>query len=613
MRVLRQRLMVAGLAATVAVSVAACASSDRNTSTPTGSVNASAPGTSGGVTADTTTSGGATDTATGGATDTATGGASGSETSAPPSSAGGGASDATLTFGAAGAPSMFDPLYATDGESFRPARQMMEGLVSFKQGTADVQPALAESWTTSKDGLTWKFKIRQGVTFHDGSKLDAAAVCYNLDRMYAQSGAGATQAQYWADNMGGFKDQKDEQGKAVPSLYGSCTAEADTAVVKITAYTSKFPALLGLPSFSIQSPEALKKYNANDVKASGEAFTYPAYAMEHPTGTGPMKFGKYDKTNNVIELDRNTDYWGAKPTISKLIFKVIPDETARKQALQAGTIDGYDLPNPADWDSLKADYNLLIRPAFNILYLGINQKNNPALKDLRVRQAIAYALNRKDFVQSQLPEGAVVAQNFYPDTVDGWTDQVTQYNYDPAKAKQLLADAGATDLTLNFWWPTEVSRPYMPDPKSVFTAFSADLTAVGIKLNVTSKPWNGGYLDAVQAFKPDLHFLGWTGDYNTPDNFLGNFFGSPTNNFSTYASPWGKTLSQELSAADSQPDNAKRNQMYVELNKKIMGEYLPAIPISSSPPALVLAKNISGVVPSPLTDEDYAHAVVAQK
>jgi peptide/nickel transport system substrate-binding protein len=596
--------LLAGLAATVAVSLAACASSNRDDSAA--STGSSAAGATTGA-ADTSAPASDQGTAAGSAS------ASGSASTAAP--AGGGDTNATLTCGAAGAPSMFDPLYATDGESFRPVRQMMEGLVGFKPGTADMEPKLAESWTNSKDGLTWTFKIRQGVTFHDGTKLDAAAVCYNMDRMYSQTGAGATQAQYWADNMGGFKGQKDKDGKPVPSLYNSCTADGDNAIIKINSYTSKFPALLGLPSFSIQSPTALAKYDANNVQASGEAFTYPAYAMEHPTGTGPMKFGKYDKTNGVIELDRNDNYWGDKATISKLLFKVIPDETARKQALQAGTIDGYDLPNPADWDSLKANYNLLIRPAFNILYLGIDMKNNKALSNLKVRQAIAYALNRKDFVASQLPEGATVALNNYPDTVDGWTKDVEPYDYNPDKAKQLLSEAGATNLTLNFWWPTEVSRPYMPDPKSVFTAFSADLQAVGIKLNVTSKPWNGGYLDGVEANKPDLFFLGWTGDYNTPDNFLGGSLAlnNPENRFDTGSQPWGKELAAAVKAADAEPDTAKRNALYVGLNKKLASDYLPDIPISSSPPALVLAKNVTGVVASPLTDEDYAHAVIGKK
>jgi len=605
--------LVAGLAATVAVSLAACASSNRDSNTTTAAATTAAT-TSAATSAE---NGAASGSATGSeaptsaeGSDTGSAGASspeGSDTaSAAPTSGGGGETDQTFTFGAAGAPSVLDPLYATDGETFRVVRQMMEGLVGFKPGTADVEPLLAESWDSSTDGLTWTFKIRQGVKFSDGTALDAKAVCYNLDRMYNQKDAGITQAQYWSDTMGGFKDQKDDAGQPIPSLYDSCKADGDNAVVKLTAVTSKFPAILGLPSFSIQSPTALEKYDANNVKAEGDSFVYPAYGTDHPTGTGPFVFGKYDKANNVVELDRNESYWGTKASPAKLIFKIIPDETARKQELQAGTIDGYDLPNPADWDQLKsAGFNVAVRPAFNILYMGINQKNNPKLQDLKVRQAIAYALNREQFVSSQLPEGAQVANLFYPDTVDGYTDDVTKYAYDPDKAKSLLSEAGATDLTLNFWWPTEVSRPYMPDPKSVFAAFKTDLEAVGIKVNESSKPWNGGYLDGVEAQKPDLFLLGWTGDYNTPDNFIGTFFTRSPNRFGTEQASWGKDLTAALKAADSQPDATKRNQMYVDLNKKLMGEWLPAIPISHSPPALVLSSKVQGITPSPLTDEKF--------
>src|SRR6478609_2614896 len=220
----RQRWLVAGLAATVAVSLAACASSDRNSSTTTNTAAATTAATTAASTAD-----------TGGATGSATESAPGSDTGspAPSSGGGGGETDQTFTFGAAGAPAVLDPLYASDGETFRVVRQMMEGLVGFKPGTADVEPLLAESWEQSEDGLTWTFKIRQGVKFSDGTALDAKAVCYNLDRMYNQTGAGITQAQYWSDTMGGFKGQKDKTGAPVPSVYESCTAsDAGDAVIK---------------------------------------------------------------------------------------------------------------------------------------------------------------------------------------------------------------------------------------------------------------------------------------------------------------------------------------------------------------------------------------------
>ncbi len=570
----RQLWWGAGLAGVLVLGLTACASSDRGSTTTSGE-------------------------ATGGGSASASAGEGAGGTPADP--------DGTFTFGAAGAPSMFDPLYATDGETFRVARQLNEGLIRFKPGTADPEPALATAWESSADGKTWTFTIRDGATFHDGTPVNAEAVCFNLDRMYTQTGAGATQAQYWSDVMGGFKDQVGEDGQPVPSVYSSCTAEGNKAVIALTTSTSKFPGVLGLPSYSIQSPTALQQYDANNVVAQGDSFVYPAYATDHPTGAGPYKFGAYDKANNTVTLVRNDDYYGEKAKNKTLIFKIIPDETARKQELQAGTIDGYDFPSPADWDGLTGGgFNVEVRPAFNVMYLGITQGNNPALADLKVRQALAYAVNREQLVNSQLPEGAQVATIFYPDTVDGWTDDVQKYTYDPDKAKQLLAEAGQSNLTVNFWWPTEVTRPYMPDPKSVFTQFKSDLEAVGITVNESSKPWNGGYLDGVEAHDADLFLLGWTGDYNTPDNFIGTFFTRTDNRFNTGTQPWGPELSNALKEADAIPDPDQRNAAYVKINQDLMSTYLPAIPISHSPPAIVVAGNVAGLVPSPLTDERFS-------
>ncbi|GAA3995380.1 ABC transporter substrate-binding protein [Allokutzneria multivorans] len=509
----------------------------------------------------------------------------------------------TMTFGAEGAPKLFDPFYATDGATFRISRQIFEGLVGFEPGTAKAAPELAEKWSSSPDGKVWTFTLREGVKFHDNTDFNAEAVCANFNRWYNQKGAGQSDAvsQYWGDNFGGFSDG------AKPSLFKSCTAkDPKTAVVELTATTSKFPDVLGLPSFSMQSPTAMKKFNADDVKAQGDSFVFNEYALKNPTGTGPFKFVNYDTANNSIELARFDGYRADKAKLDKLIFKIIPDETARKQALQTGDIDGYDYPAPADWAQLKRDgFNVAIRPAFNVMYLGFTQKNNAKLKDLKVRQAIAHAINREQLVKSQLPEGAVVATQFIPDTVDGYNPDVKKIEYSTAKAKQLLAEAGASDLTVNFYWPSEVTRPYMPNPKDIYGAIAADLQAAGIKINVTTKPWNGGYLTDVDQNKADLFLLGWTGDFNTVDNFVGTFFGNPENRFYTAGSPWGTKLGADLKKADAEPNKAARDQLYKGLNKQIMEEYLPAVPLSHSPPALVLKKDIKGLVPSPLTAEEF--------
>lgn len=507
----------------------------------------------------------------------------------------------TFTFGAAGAPDLFDPFYASDGETFRVTRQMFEGLVSFKPGSAEVEPGLAESWESSPDGKTWTFKTRQGVKFHDGTDFNADAVCKNFERWYNQTGAGQNQAlsYYWIENFGGFADGQ------TPSLYDSCEApDPTTAVVKLTRATSKFPDLLGLDPFMIQSPTALEKYQANNVRAEGDSFVYSEYAKSHPTGTGPFTFESYDQGNGTIRLTRNDEYWGEKAKIQNLVFRVIPDETVRKQELAAGGIDGYDLPNPADLAALRdAGNNVQVRDPFNIMYLGVTQKNNPKLADLKVRQALAHAVDRETLIKANMPEGAEVAKQFYPKTVDGYADDVQQYDYDPDKARQLLAEAGASDLTVDFYWPTEVTRPYMPDPRGIFNTVADDLRQVGVTVNPVSRPWNGGYTDEVDNANADLFLLGWTGDYNSPDNFIGTFFGTTDNRFWTQASPWGEDLANQLQAADSEPGEAQRNAMYQDINRKLMSEYLPAVPLSHSPPAIVVSDQVEGLQPSPLTAE----------
>lgn len=376
--------------------------------------------------------------------------------------------------------------------------------------------------------------------------------------------------------------------------------------------TSKFPALLGLSSFAMQSPTAMDQYKANDVKAQGEGFVFSEYATKHPTGTGPLKFESYDQANGTISLARNEEYHGTKAKLSKLIFRIIPDESTRRQELQAGSIQGYDFPNPVDWEALKGEgHKVEVRPAFNVFYLGLNAKANPELKDLKVRQAIQHAINREQIVQTQLPEGAKAATQFIPETVAGYNKSLQVAPYDPEKAKQLLKEAGAEGLTLKFWYPSEVTRPYMPAPQRLYEAMRTDLEAVGIKVQPTTKPWNGGYLDQVDAGQAGAFFLGWTGDYNTADNFIGTFFGDTENRFKTSEYPWGEDLSAALKDADGTVDEAERAKKYEDINAKIMQEYLPAIPISHSPPAIALAKGVEGVTPSPLTDEKFDQVTVS--
>ncbi|WP_306513483.1 ABC transporter substrate-binding protein [Janibacter hoylei] len=519
----------------------------------------------------------------------------------------GGDTGGTFTFGAAGAPEVFDPFYATDGETFRITRQIFEGLVEVKPGSAELGPGLAESWEPSEDGKTWTFTLREGVKFSDGEALDAEAVCANFERMADQNEAAQSgPAEYWSTAMGGFGDD---------ALYDGCEAsDAKTVVLKVKSATSKFPAMLSLSSFAIQSPKALEEGKANDVKTQGEGFVYPENS-EKPVGTGPYVFDSYDKANKTVTIKRNDDYWGEKAKNAQITFKIIPDESTRRQELEANSIDGYDLPNPVDWKGLEDSGNKVeIRDPFNIFYIGLNPEANPKLKDVKVRQAINYAIDREGLVKSQLPEGATAASQFMPETVSGYNKDLKPYAHDVAKAKSLLKEAGAEGMTLQFAYPSEVSRPYMPNPQKLHEAIKNDLEEAGIKVEVTTKPWNGGYLDNVDAGKYDAWLLGWTGDYDSADNFIGTFFGNAKqNDFHSVAGGYGNELAKELKEADATVDEEERATKYEEINKKIAEEYVPGVPVSHSPPALVVSEDVDGLVTSPLTAEKFSTVSVGGK
>jgi peptide/nickel transport system substrate-binding protein len=518
----------------------------------------------------------------------------------------------TLVFGAAGDPAMLDPAFGSDGETFRVSRQIFEGLLGNELGGTEPVPELAEDYEVSDDGLEYTFNLQQGVKFHDGTDFNAEAVCFNFDRWYNFTGlAQSPSASYYYQAVfGGFADTPD-----TPSIYESCEAtDENTAVIRLTQVTSKFPSALALPSFSIQSPTALEEYDADNVSGSEDALTYSEYALEHPVGTGPFTFDSWDRGNGEVTIVRNDDYWGDKALLDEIIFRTIPDGNTRRQELEAGSIDGFDFVAPADYESLgDAGFQVLVRDPFNILYLGMNGGNvtgtsaNPALKDERVRQAIAHAIDRETIVNSLLPEGAEVATQFMPPTVEGWADDVTTYDYDPDRSRELLAEAGAEGTTLRFFYPTDVSRPYLPDPAAMFQVISQDLTDAGFTVEPTALPWNPDYLNAVQAGQADIHLLGWTGDYNDAYNFIGTFFAEASNNqasaeFGGFSAP---EIFGALAEADAEPDAANRTELYQEANRLIM-DYLPGVPISHSPPALVVAENVQGLEPSPLTAEVFS-------
>ncbi|MFB9658375.1 ABC transporter substrate-binding protein [Glycomyces mayteni] len=505
-----------------------------------------------------------------------------------------------FVFGSPGDPTSMDPVLASDGETFRVTRQIYETLVD--TDCTDSVPGLAESWDQNPEGTEWTFHLREGVTFSDGTALDGAAVCTNFERWANFKGGFQSPnfTYYYSAIFGGFTENDPAMGIESESIYQGCEADGLDATISLSKYTSSFPGAFSLSSFSIISPASLEAIA--DVELAAADSPLPDYSQTAGTlaGTGPYVLTEWDHGEQQVTLTRNDTYWGDAAKVKTLIFRTISDETARRQALEAGDIQGYDLAAPADVQPLiDAGFQVPVRGVFNLLYLAYTQGQAP-LEDHAVREALSYAVDRERIVNNVLPPGGLVATQFIPPSLEGYSEDVKTYDYDVDKAKDLLAEAGQEDLTLTFCYPTDVSRPYMPAPKDIFDMIASDLEAAGVTVEARPITWVE-YIPTTRSGECPLYLLGWTGDFSDPYNFLGTWFAAES-------TEWGfdnQEVFDSIAAANTEPDEATRVDLWKTANEAVMEE-LPGLPLSSSPPSIAFAANVYPPDVSPLTQENFA-------
>ena len=488
-----------------------------------------------------------------------------------------------LIWGVGSDPVSLDGALAPDPDSRRVIAQVFEGLVTLNPGTTEVVPSLAQTWTPADGGRSWTFHLRSGVHFQDGTQFDAAAVCFNFERWHGFVGPqrDLSTSYYWQRVFGGFVGQ--------PSLYAGCRAQTrETVVIRLARPSASFLAALAMPAFSFESPAAIQRGRA--------------------VGTGPFRVESWNRGDSIV-LARNNSYWGAKPILSKIVFRVLADPAARLAALERGEIDGYDFVDSKDLTRIEgnSDLQLLDRPAFDLGYLTINSARGP-FSDARVRRAVAYGLDRNALAHSFARGRASVADEFVPPELFGYAPDVVRYPFDPAKAKALLRASGLSlPVPLELWYPTGVSRPYLPDPQRAARIFSRSLERSGFRVTLRYAPWDGGYLTSVdQGRAGDINLVGWTGDYGDPDNFLGVFFGHPTTQFGFQ----DRSLFDLLDRASSETRRAERARLYQEANRRIMS-LLPGVPLVHSREALALRANVQGYISSPVLLESFADVSLA--
>lgn len=501
-------------------------------------------------------------------------------------------SPGTLVYGAGGEPVNLEPGNIEDGNSLIVQQQIYNRLVQFKPGTTDLEPALATEWKSSEGGKVWTFKLRSGVKFHDGTDFDAEAVRFNVDRWwnpksdYGYRDAGKTYA-IWQNLFGGFKGSPE-------SLLEDVVVEAkDTIKFVLRQPFAIFPTAIASGYFGIASPTAIKKAQASYGTPSSFA-----------VGTGPFIFREWRRGDRIV-LAKNPNYWQKDlPKSEQLVMRFITDPAARLVQLRAGVIDMTVDLTPDQLPEVQKDQTLeaVFRPSFNVGYLALNPSYEPLSKS-EVRQAIAQAIKKEEIVKAFWGELGEHTTHFTPPLLKDYHSQkVSDYAYNPQQALQTLAKAGypkGFDLDL---WYMPVSRPYFPAPKPIAEAFAAELSAIGIRVNLQTKDWAAYLSDRNKSPGFQSFMLGWTGDYGDPDNFYYAHFGKgATSDLGNWKN---EQLFQLLDRGRATENKAERIKIYQQVDE-ILSKEVVRIPIVHSKPLLAKRKTVKGWTPSPLGTEQF--------
>jgi len=473
-----------------------------------------------------------------------------------------------LVVGQVAEPKSLDPHTVTATNDFRILVNVYDGLVRFRSGTLRIEPALAERWTVSEDGLRYTFHLRRGVHFHDDTAFDAAAVKFNLDRML--------DPEHPWHHTGPFP-----LSFFFSAIVETRVVDSHTVMLRLEKPYAPLLSNLAYPTGLMVSPAAVRRH--------GDDFG------RNPSGTGAFRFAGWESRRKVT-LAANADHWDGRPRSRLLLFRPLTDVNARATEMFAGGID-LMLEVPPDLVPV-----FRARPGFEVhqevgphlWFLILNTREGP-FRDVRMRRAVNYAIDKRALIDGVLQGGATPAAGPIPEAF-GWArnPEVTPYPHDPERARALIAEAGHEGAKLVFL--VAESGSGMLSPVAMATAIQADLARVGLEVEIRTFEWNT-FLSRVNdglEGRGDMAEMAWM--VNDPDTlpFLTLRTGAwPERggfNSGYYANP---EVDRLLERARRTTDRAERAQVYREV-QAIVHEDAPWVFVASAKQAAATRTAVEG-------------------
>ena len=472
-------------------------------------------------------------------------------------------------------PTTLDPAKTPDLYTAELLMHVFEGLVRYNAKNL-VEPALAEKWDISKDGLTYTFHLRVGVTFQNGRPLTAEDFKYSWERALSPKTASPVAANY-LDGIVGVKEVV--AGKRT-DLSGVQVIDPHTLQVKIDQPRAYFLGMLSYPTGWVVCKDVVQQKDG-------------AVDKDDLIGTGPFQFDSYQPGVQIV-LKANPHYWGGKPKLDRVDMPVILDPETAYNNFITGRLDV--LTNvPVTRYAQDREAHKLVEvykdvPSAIIEYVAMNEDKQPAFAKKEVRQAIALAIDRDQVFRLAYKSVGCIADGVLPPELPDAGPLPSHLAYDPAKARQLLAQAGYPDgkgfpaLTLT----TPQHNPARSAAAQIIISNLHD--NLGINANLQEREF-GEYLRAEESHALEFYMANWIADYPDPQDFLSTLFLSTASlNRMGYRDPVFDSL---CIRADAEPNHAKRAALYSQANRLLM-EDAGCVPLVFSPRLLMIQPNVQG-------------------
>ena len=497
-----------------------------------------------------------------------------------------------FVIGLGGEPTQLNPVVATDGISYIAEWPLFDSLVELDQ-TLNVRPLLAESWDVSKDGLVYTFKLRQGVKWHDGAPFTARDVAFTF---YAVLNPKVTTPhRAYFDALVGFPELTNKDAPKRPedlTVKPIEVVDEHTVRFRLRYPSGSFLAVLTNPRAGIIPEHLLKSADLNTTEFNRK-----------PVGTGPFKFVEWRRGERLV-MEANPQYYGGRPALDRLIFRIIPDSVVLLQELRAGGVDFIENPPLNEVARLRQTPGLKVLVADNTSYnyFGWRQDLEP-FNDLRVRRALNHAIDVPAVVKEALQGYATIATGQFPPSSWAFDPSVKPYAYDPNRAKALLTEAGfrpeadgvlaKNGKRFSFTIRHDQANQAVKDTAVIVQEY---LKRVGVEAKLEPLDWPT-FVKKLFASEFEGIVVGWT-NHHDPDPFAYTIWHSSQwkgRNFAHYKNP---RVDELLEQARHTAVVAERKKHYAEFSRLLM-EDAPYVFLYFPQQVFVTRQSYDGFVPIP--------------